>query len=195
VDRSLHQQSTPWQGDDKERLNQGMVFREVPEFLLVFLFLLLLGGLASGAFFLWPATAGKSARTARENTKQDTGWVQGKITYKGAPLPSGLITFHLPTKEPFEDLIMSDGSYESVGLPPGQYKVTVITKEFKGFPGNPKGKGFPKGQMKGPKGGPPPEYIPPRYIAIPQKYADPKTSGLTVQVKVGKQNFNIDLTD
>jgi hypothetical protein len=181
--KSLDQQSTPWQGDDKERLNRGMAFREVPEFLLVSLTLLLLAGLAAGAFFLWPATKEKAARA---DNKPDTGLVQGKVTYKGLPLPSGLITFHLPSKESFEDNFL-DGSYQAVGLPPGQYKVTVITKEIKGIPADAKMKvpGKFKGPLKGPK-----------FVAIPQKYADPNTSGLAVEVKVGKQTtFDINLKD
>jgi hypothetical protein len=189
VDRSLDQQPTPWQGDDREKLNQGMVYREVPEFLVVFLCLLLLGGLAAAAFFLLPD--GKPARTARGTTMRETGVVQGKVTYKGQPLPFGFIYFHPPAGEPFDDLIL-DGSYRSAGLPPGPCKVTVITKEFKGAPDP---KGFPKG-FKGPgKGGPPAEYRPPKFVPIPQKYAHPNTSGLALEVKVGKQPFNIDLTD
>jgi hypothetical protein len=186
--KSLDQQSTPWQGDDKERLNRGMAFREVPEFLLVLVTLLLLAGLAAGAVFFWPATKEKRART---DDKLDTGLVQGKITYKGLPLPSGFITFHMPSKEPFQDNIFPDGSYQAVGLPPGQYKVTVETKEIKGMPPgakmDPKSKGPPKGL---------PQFKPPKFVAIPKKYADPNTSGLAVEVKVGKQTpFDIDLKE
>jgi hypothetical protein len=193
---SLDQQSTPWQGDDKERLNRGMVYREVPEFVVVFLVLLLVGGLVAGAFYFWGADE-KTARIGRENQKQATGVVEGKVTYKGAPLPSGSIAFHLSNEQSYEDGIQPDGTYQAVGLKPGPYKVTVVTKEIKGPPQNPPPlKGPPKG--KGPPPKAPPKgfkFIPPKYVAIPQRYADPNTSGLMLEVKAGKQPFNIDLTD
>jgi hypothetical protein len=189
-DRSFDQQPTPWQGNEGERLK----FRDLPDFLFIFVAVLVVCGLTVGAFFIWK-TEEKPARAARDNKQQETGWLQGKITYKGLPLPSGLITFH-SGGERFEEMIRPDGSYDAIGLPPAQYKVSVMTMEIKGFPA----KGPP--QIKGPgkggppkKGGPPPQYTPPKYVPIPRKYADPNTSDLEVEVKIEKKNFNIDLKD
>ncbi|HMF17259.1 MAG TPA: hypothetical protein VKE98_08640, partial [Gemmataceae bacterium] len=76
ADRGLDQQPTPWQDDDGERLK----FREVPDFLFIFVAVLVVVGLTVGAFFLW--TEERPARTAKGNKQQDTGWLQGKVTYK-----------------------------------------------------------------------------------------------------------------
>ena len=217
IDRTLNQQSTPWQANDRERFNKGMEYREVPESLWIFAILIGLGGLLTAAWLYLPASDRKQARKSRSEPSP-FGLVQGKITYKGAPLPSGIIAFHKSPKEIIEGSISPDGLYE-IDLDTGEYQVTVRTMEFKGMPGMPnmkgmgpgkgpgkgpqfkgppQGKGTPKGppQGKGVQKGPPKmKYTPPKYVPIPAKYADPKTSGFVLEVRKGKQTFNIDLID
>jgi Carboxypeptidase regulatory-like domain/Bacterial-like globin len=92
--------------------------------------------------------------------------VEGKVTYKGKPLPSGTITLVGEKGTAVTGAIAEDGSYKLAGLQPGTYKVAVAT----------------------PKVG---EKEPP--VKIPEKYSDPEKSGLTYEVKKGKQTFDISL--
>jgi hypothetical protein len=224
VNRGFDQQSTPWLGNDRERLNKGMEYREVPDFLWIFLVLIVLGGLLGAAWVNVPANERKPKQIT--NSSSPATWVEGKITYKGTPLPSGVISFHDAQGKLFDVGIRADGSYE-IDLDPGEYKVTVKTSEvkmpqmpnMKDMMKNMKGKGFDKGpqfkgppQVKGPpqkkgpgkgpqkkgpgKAGPPKmQYVPPKYVPIPERYGNPETSGFTFEAKTGKQTFNIDLKE
>lgn len=60
------------------------------------------------------AGCGGEARTA----------VEGKITYKGQPVTSGLINFQLNRGEVFGGSIESDGTYH-FEMPPGEYQVRI----------------------------------------------------------------------
>jgi hypothetical protein len=100
-----------------------------------------------------------------------TGTVSGKVTYKGQPLPFGLVTFHPEKgKKVFSGKLHADGTYEVKDVPVGKARVTIEVKAE-------------KGKAKGPA---------PR-VAIPAKYANSKTSGLTVEVKKGKQTHDVNL--
>jgi hypothetical protein len=97
--------------------------------------------------------------------------VKGKLSVKGQPLPAGLVVYlpdaekgHAGAKE-LRARSDQDGAYElstdgQPGVPPGWYRVTVWA-------------------MKEPNAARPPEWL-----AHP-RYSDPKTSGLTVEVKEG----------
>jgi len=182
VDRSLDQQSTPWQDNDWERLR----FREVPDFLFIFLAVLVVAGLTVGAFYLWPAVEGSPAVKAPRAGKADiqpreTASVTGKITYKGRPLNPGVIVLHSDVEELFPQKVQADGSYQFVNLIPGKYKVSLNSYRLQDQPAG--GKGQPKTLSL------------PKFMPIPQKYTSPETSGLSLEIKAGKQTFNIELTD
>jgi len=123
-----------------------------------------------------------------EEKKGDTGTVSGKVTYKGKPLPGGNVTFAGKDGKSLAAAIHEDGTYSLEKVPPGEYKVAVETESLR--------KAAPGGGVP-PKGGdkiaPPPAADAPKYVAIPVKYANPETSGLTYTVKTGKQTFDIDL--
>jgi hypothetical protein len=72
----------------------------------------------------------------------------------------------------YSTAIAEDGSYQFVAVPAGAYVVTITTL-------GPKKKDDKK--------------EPPKLPPIPAKYGDPKTSGLTIMVKEGKNAFDIDL--
>lgn len=110
--------------------------------------------------------------------------VSGKVTYKGQPVTKGLITFQAasPDGRNATSPIGPDGSYNlqteapGDGAQLGDYTVAVSTREEEVL-----------------------DYIPTKPVppkrSTPEKYEDPKTSGLTATVKGGSNTQNFDLTD
>jgi hypothetical protein len=117
---------------------------------------------------------------------ESKGELEGKVTFNGQPLPGGQVVVHCSKGWTDDDnavtrsaKIESDGSYFAPNLPPGPAKVTVeTTPPFKvGI--NPANE--------------PKEYLG-KYVPIPLNYKDVSKSGLTVEVKKGKMEYNIALT-
>jgi hypothetical protein len=104
--------------------------------------------------------------------------VEGKVTYKGKPLPAGTIAFHPAKGKPVKAVIKEDGSYTAKDVPVGQVRVTIETESVK------------KAAKKKDK-----VEKAPKYVAIPLKYGDPKTTPLVVEVKAGRQIADIQLND
>jgi hypothetical protein len=99
--------------------------------------------------------------------------VAGKVVYKGRSLEGAVVMFHPEDaalqKQPFpQGVVGNDGSFQlstyslNDGAPAGRYKVTV-TLEI-----------VPEGGERDDS-----------YIASPQRYTDPDTSGLTADVPSG----------
>jgi hypothetical protein len=151
--------------------------------------------------------------------------IHGKVTYNGAPVTGGFVYLHYQdgSKLPFS--INSDGSYGGdspegeVTVTVDTEAINPAKKqEYRGQTGGGGGSG-PGGKYGGGKGmygkgGPPrpagvasgkgfkgegvPDEHPgstPVYMKIPAKYADTKTSGLSITLKKGKNEFNIPLAD
>ena len=51
--------------------------------------------------------------------------MQGKVAYKGRPLPSGTIALVDDDGKSISGKVSKDGTYELKGVKPGKYKVTV----------------------------------------------------------------------
>jgi hypothetical protein len=119
-----------------------------------------------------------------------TGTVTGKVTYKGTPLPGGIVTFIHPDGRIGQATIKEDGSYTVEQAPGGDVKCTVQT--VKPIPAVPKSMA-----SKLPGGGHAAEPVYPagKYVRIPEKYSKPETSGLNLTVHRGSQNYDISLTD
>ena len=139
------------------------------------------------------------------------GSVSGKVYYKNEPLKLGMVQF-FPEKEggSFSAQIGPDGSYSISKLPKGPAKISVSASA-----GNPMAKGGP--QAMGGVGGPmasrgmkgaaemmrkgkeqagdvaPPTSVTQSHKSIPEKYGDPETSNLSVDVTGGSQTFDIKL--
>jgi len=99
--------------------------------------------------------------------------VTGKVTFKGAPLPGGTVTF-IPQDDKAtssSSIIQSDGTYRIVNIQAGDVKITV---QGPGRPSNPSDKTAE--------------------VAIPARYQDGMKSGLSYTVKQGSQTKDIDLT-
>lgn len=121
--------------------------------------------------------------------------ITGKVFYKDAPLKGGNVTFMTQDQKIIRlSEIDEDGGYTIDKMPTGEALITVDTS------------GLKPPKQKVPVNKPPPGVEPPpgykpadpeekakRYVPIPEKYADPKQSGLTYQVKKGKQQFDINL--
>ena len=129
-----------------------------------------------------------------------SGRVAGKISYKNNPLHGGTVTFYGPGQNGWarSSRIADDGSYHIEDMPKGLALISVETQTVKP---NPLGKAIATRMTKG-------KDIPPevlksspfgqiqeedKYVAIPPKFADPETSGLTYDVKGGKQQHDITL--
>lgn len=123
--------------------------------------------------------------------------VTGKVTYDGQPLGGGNVILQASGEhaQTFKAGIKSDGTYDLAGVPPGEYLVGVETESIKGLSGGM----YNMGGMKPPAGAkadPTPQMEnAPKYVQIPAKYMDPKTSGLPkITVQQGsKASANIDI--
>lgn len=106
------------------------------------------------------------------------GAVSGKVTYQGQPLTSGLVIFVAKDGKVSQPAgIEIDGSYLADHVPVGQVAVCVETHPVSGGDGGPAGKDQPR----------------PKYVPLPDKYKDAKQSGLSLEVKPGRNAYNIEL--
>ncbi len=112
--------------------------------------------------------------------------VQGKVTYKGIPLHIGSIVFAPDTARGASGPlgradIQRDGTYhlrtgDALGAIVGWHRVTIAAVEENNIPEPGRSFAIPRS-------------------LLPDKYRDPELSGLTCEVKVGRQNvidFNLD---
>jgi hypothetical protein len=151
------------------------------------------------------------------------GKVTGTVTGPdGQPLPLGRITFLPASGPPGVSADIEDGKYTVEDVATGENKVSVetayIEEQYKGAAqaGNSQ-KSFATAGTGG--GGPPPKDMAPevvqglakfkkggeegiriakekmaKYRPIPEKFTDPKTSGLSVTVKSGNNDYPVDLS-
>lgn len=129
-----------------------------------------------------------------------SGRISGKIIYKNNPLRGGMVTFSGPGESSWAKTarIADDGSYSIDDVPKGPAQISVETQTAKpNLQGRAIAARMTKGRM------PPPEVLEHspfgqaqqanQYVAIPPKYGKPETSGLTYEVKGGKQEHDINL--
>lgn len=110
--------------------------------------------------------------------------VSGKVTYKGQPVPKGLVAFYPTTPDGRNATgnIEADGSYTIQTETPGDgailgdYRVAITARDDVILDYIPK------------------KPIPPKRLA-PAKYESPETSGLTVKVESGSNTKDFELTD
>jgi hypothetical protein len=132
--------------------------------------------------------------------------VEGKVSYEGKTLDSGEVMFYdAGGKLLGRSAIEKDGSYK-LTCPPGEAKIAIVTAQGGGAMGGmgprmgpPKDMGGPPKDSKVPAG------VDPKNlsggfsssggpaVAVPPKYADPGTSGLSYTVTSGSQNHDINI--
>jgi hypothetical protein len=108
------------------------------------------------------------------------GTVSGKVSLDGAPLPGGLVSFHDSEGQTRSGGISREGTYSVSNIAPGKTQVSVLTL------GERRGLREPEDGKRAVNSlGP--------YVPIPAKYLDKEQSGLSLQVKTGRQQFEIQL--
>jgi hypothetical protein len=133
-------------------------------------------------------TAGLVIPTACTSSKR-TAEVEGRVTYKGAPLPEGVVLFLAEDRRQDIGSINPDGTYVVKHAPLGRNKVSVQTLPSvpESVPAvrvrnEPEKKGMPTGDKS-----------PARSVPIPARYANTDTSGLTFTVQEGSNRYDIEL--
>jgi hypothetical protein len=119
--------------------------------------------------------------------------VSGKVTYQGAALKGGKVIFVRSDGKPGATAyIGEDGVYTIDKVPAGKVTVCVETASLNParFSRIPKNMNLPANAPNRP---PDTEKMAKRFVPIPAKYADPKTSNLTYNVESGQQKNDIDL--
>lgn len=105
----------------------------------------------------------KPADKKEDKKPGGTARIEGKVTYGGKPVVGGIIAFEGKSGLVYSALIAADSTYVLNRVKPGEYKVAIDTKS----------------NAKNPQ--------------VPAKYSDPDKSGLTINVREGKQSFDIAL--
>jgi hypothetical protein len=131
-------------------------------------------------------------------TKPRLGRVSGTVTYNGAVVPKGVVTF-VPsggegsrTGQPATGEIGSDGSYQLTtfergdGAVVGEHVVLVQSMEM-----DPSIEG---GSMPIPDAQGNLPIAPPKHL-VPEKYSSTETTPLRFTVEQGRNSFDIELTD
>jgi hypothetical protein len=109
--------------------------------------------------------------------KLPTAPVAGAVTYQGKPLATGRIVFFHPSGQAAATDLNADGTFKLAAFQ-GKNQVAIMSYIAERPGATPKG----RGAMPTPKS------------LIPERYAEPATSGLTFEVKPGESNkaeFNL----
>jgi hypothetical protein len=138
------------------------------------------------------------------------GEVSGRVTYKKAPVPGGLITFR-PAAARVNSVtveIDKDGNYPAVTLPGGEVHVCIDNRELAppvefgevnlNVPLTPEARKNLGVKKEKPRRAEPKKRAPKRtdrYVVIPERYHLAETSGLSFTVKRGAQRKDFELTD
>ena len=114
----------------------------------------------------------------KSGKQKEEGRVSGKVTYQGLPLTEGDVNLYFPESGMGAMVpVGKDGTFTvPEPLLVGTYEVFVTPPVFAP---NPDG----------------PNYKPTGAIIIPKKARDPKTSGLSIDVKKGRNEVLLELTD
>lgn len=134
----------------------------------------------------------------------DTPTVRGRVTANGKPVVWGSVTL-VDARGGYHQAVLDlDGNYAIDGVPTGAVKVGVVSD-------NPAGRGAGRGPAharavgdgQGPRealgfrqdaGSEPPKPPPGSWFPIPDRFGDPHSSGLTGEVRPGRESeLNIDL--
>jgi hypothetical protein len=132
-----------------------------------------------------------------------TGKVSGSVTYKGNPLPEGLIKFINDQEGREGSAGIKDGAYVCPNAPVGECGIEVVVNKLQAGPGPSKqfidrlNAKRQKAREMGVQTGddltdiPKPEKS--KAVPIPRKYANTRTSGLSLKVAEGQQTYDVEL--
>ena len=120
--------------------------------------------------------------------------VQGKVSYKGAPVTGGTMTFHLADGSTRAAIINPDGTYSASDIAAGEVIVTVETESLKRAESEYKNGKNKQVASPVPTGGAPVSTG--TYVKIPAKYKDKDKSDAKLTIASGNNvNKDVTLTD
>ena len=118
------------------------------------------------------------------------GSISGKVSYNGAVVKGGNISVIDAEGKSFSSPINEDGTYKIDKVAPGDATFMVETKSILAASKVMINKPPPGQQVPGAPPPVDPEDAKKRYLAIPDKYEDPKTTDLKYTVKSGSQTYD-----
>lgn len=122
-----------------------------------------------------------------------TGTVEGKATVDGKPATGATVIFSGGDNQSVSAIVQDDGTYEAPRVPVGEVKAAFMPPMMMGMR-----KGMPSLEKIEPSTKSIPELPQAPAVSptptIPKRYTDVKTSGLTLTVKGGRNEFNIEMT-
>jgi hypothetical protein len=124
--------------------------------------------------------------------------LSGHVNYGGKPVTGGSIKFFPKDGGVYPAGIDVNGEYSIADLPAGQTAVSIETESAKGgsMQEYSKARGAqPPKNANSAVGGNEPAAPATKYVKIPAKYANPTTSGLSVELTRGKQVKDFELSD
>ena len=113
-----------------------------------------------------------------------TGTAAGKVTYQGKPVVWGSVTLTAADGSMHQVGINTDGTYRLEKVPVGVAKVGVVSPDP-----TPSARAKASEDSRVPTGMPRPQ--PGAWFALPAKFADPGTSGVTLQVGGGSGDIEL----
>jgi hypothetical protein len=106
--------------------------------------------------------------------------VHGTVSYKGQPVRSGILKFVGPEGSYSAAVIQSDGTFVITDVVPGEVKVGIMESpqgSGSSSPAESRASSAPKAPA----------------VALPEKYREPTTSGLTYTITPDTKDLHIDL--
>jgi hypothetical protein len=124
--------------------------------------------------------------------------ISGSVSFNGQPIKAGSMKFYTAQGVAYDAQLTGDGTYSATDIPEGELVITVETESISPHKTAPQGAEAAKRAKANITQPPPPGMAPAPdpsalYIKIPEKYSNPKTSPLTVQVKSGRQVHDVKL--
>jgi hypothetical protein len=122
-----------------------------------------------------------------------TGTVEGKATVDGKPAAGATVVFSGGENQSAMAIVQEDGTYQTAGVPVGAVRVALMPNMVvRGASELPVRRGVKRDKENLPTP------VPVQHIspspAIPKRYTNVATSGLTLTVKGGGNEFNIEMT-
>jgi hypothetical protein len=130
-----------------------------------------------------------------------TGEVSGEVTFKGKPIPGGILTFR-PADESQNSVsydLQRDGKFKVV-LPVGDVAISIDNREFEPRPATvpaiPPGMNLPPDVIKGMQASSKESSkVSDRWVKLPERYYQVETSNTKIAVKGGKQSETIEFKE